>query len=124
MEKNDVNRWIEGFTEKLAKESLVLITSYVGTKNETIAKKLYNKFLQAIIKQIIYTALSKYADKNLSNKAKYDLTYPEYQSTKRDVQDSIAMAFESAFREFTNKNVEYYCTIDIVPEPTNKKYMC
>lgn len=117
-----IDQWVEELSKSMAIESLNLLRSFGKARGgELTSKKLHASFVKFLIKEMVKESLLVKNESKLTSKEAYKVAYKSFQEMKSVIQLVIALGFEKAFEDFSNSYVEYYCKIEAVPEPVNKK---
>lgn len=115
----NLDSWTQTFAEKMAVETLRIFTAQ-GTKyGADVTKELTMKFVSEVTKALLLTIL-KGDGSEIGPVYKAEAIIADFKSTRRAMASKIGDAFSSAMTEFSGHHVDYYCEINIVPEPTNK----
>lgn len=101
----------------LALETYKLIASALPsedilTLNQVLASFL-GHFVEHTVKETLY-AITPYM---LTEDAQHKEVVKHFNALKIDIADNVAKGYTRASVEFSNMDVEYYCTIKLVPEP-------
>jgi len=113
--------WVDDISSLLAKESIELLLTQGENRGEGLGELLIINFIAKFVGMTVLTTLkSEPVEKKASNKDKCKFVMENYAGLKSEMQEAIAAGFAGAFESFTGKPVDYYCTIQPVPEPTSK----
>lgn len=115
---SELNPLEKATTKYIADETIRLLK--VSALDEKNAKDMYYQYLTVYLEKVISLVMLEHTEKNIDNQSKYMLTKDNYLKLKESVADSVTIAFETAINKFSGTNLEYYCTINIIPEPANK----
>lgn len=115
-----LDNFVDEFAQTLANETFKLIHA-TGEKKH-LQNDITSRFVSYFLENTILYTLNKYADsKQLTEEEMYTYTKEDFAAVKYQLQNAIAKGFEQAFQLHANKRPEYYCAINLVPEPLNKK---
>lgn len=82
-----------------------------------VAKEFLYNFIGNLAMQTLEEGPPK---KDPSKKEELDFVLGSFSSLKDQIQSSVGQAFGDAMSDFTGQDVEYYCQIKPIPEPTNR----
>lgn len=119
---------VDKYTEQVAKDATIAVMRLVDTYESQVGKgqgiRLLSTFLQTFIGTAVFAVLSREqrmaaaAGKKVGHE-EAERTMDAYRNFKVDVQDAIATGYGDAAFQFSGRNTDYYCQIQIVPEPIN-----
>lgn len=110
-----ISNWVEEFANFIAAESYKLVVVCGKPKGLSVISSLSTKFLKYYIYALVIQSLKQHADEEDTQRG-YDLTKDSFLDVKSKIQAEISAGFEKAIREFSGRNVEYYCQVKPSPE--------
>lgn len=116
-----MDNWIDEFSKFIAEESLKLTKTVGKPKGIKASKKLMVRFLKFYVEALVFQSLVEYKERDLVGYNAYQFTRANLMSVKVAIQEEVARGFEDAFLRYSGQLVEYYVTVDEVPEPKNKE---
>lgn len=84
------------------------------------AASLTMAFIASLVGSLAYRALSEEDPNAKTKKAKLEFAKENFTSVKTDVCDALATGVGGAMTEFSGQQVDYYCSLKIVPPPINE----
>lgn len=113
---------VEDYTQMVSSDMTAEIYKFVKYYEQKVGKgtglNLVGSFVQELVLRVVYEALNSSPDG--ADKVRYEKTMSEFNLTKTILQDSIAFGFSDAMAKFTGKEMDYFCNITPVPDPTSK----
>ena len=88
----------------------------IGTNTTNL---LINSFLFYYLHKVLLDTLMHRA-KGLTPEEAYKNVSKDFLEMKSSIQETIGQSFHSALSTFSGRPVDYYCQINIVPDPINK----
>lgn len=118
--KITVDAWAEEFSKYISEESFKMLIVGARAKGPQALDKVLSKFIARIIGMTIYDALKNAPNGAANQEEAYERSLKEFKSTKIRMQEAVALGFQSALKSYSNRDIEYYCSIAPVPEPLSK----
>lgn len=113
-----LENFVDEFSQNLANETFKLVKTW--EKKKALDGNITSKFISNFVEMIVLDSLNKYKEtKLLDEQEMYKFTKENFNVTKANVQMAVSTAFERAFNIYANRKVEYYCLVNLVPEPIN-----
>jgi len=113
---------LEDYTNMMASDMTSELFKFVSYYEKKVGKAysatLIQAFLQSFITKLVNDALE--SQPHGSDKERYDKTMTEFSVVKSVIQDAVAFGFSDATALFSGKELDYYCSITPVPDPTSK----
>jgi hypothetical protein len=122
MTKNIImDNWVDEFSKFIAEESFKLNKTVGRPKGLKTTKRLLTRFVKFYVEYLVMDSLVEYKERDLKGSRAYEFTRANLSSVKIAIQEEVARGFEDAFQKYSGQLVEYYVTINEVPEPKNKE---
>lgn len=123
MAKNNLimDNWVDEFSKFIAEESFKLTKAVGKPKGIKTTKRMMTRFLKFYVETLVFSSLVEYKERDLTPQSAYKFTKENLLSVRAAVQEEVARGFEDAFHKYSGQLVEYYVTINEVPEPKNKE---
>lgn len=106
-------------SKHIVSEMFRIIESQEDKIGEKATDALCMQVLASYIGNLTYNILTE--DLEVSKKDKMEAVFNNFKSLKGQVQEAVAAGFTGAMTRFSGKDTEYYCTINMIPEPVNKQ---
>lgn len=121
-DKNKKVMSLEDYTNMMASDMTSEIFKFISYYEKKVGKahsaSLVQAFLQNFVTKLVGDALDAYP--HGSDEERYDKTMTEFGVVKSVIQDAVAFGFSDATALFSGKELDYYCSITPVPDPTSK----
>jgi nicotinate-nucleotide pyrophosphorylase len=114
---------IAEYSRLLAKENTRLIKEAGKHMGVDTVDAMLTMFLMYYVESLVSDTLQLEGPEPETNAEKeviYSKLQRRYKIMKMSIQSGVADAFKTAVSKITKKQVDYYCTVDMVPEPQNK----
>lgn len=123
MSKNIImDNWVDEFSRFMALECFKLVNTVGSPKGKKARKALMVKFLRHYIDALVTSSLTEHkVGDELSVTKAYTLTRQNLLDVRQGIQEEVANGFSEAVKKYTGHYVDYYVTINEVPEPKNKE---
>ena len=108
--------FVDEFSEVLVVETFKLMAA----KGKTVGNDIALAFLSKFVGVYIHQALSDPGVDLITSQEKYEHAAECFKQAKEDVTHMVAVGVGGAMKAFSGKDVEYYCTLRVMPEPVNK----
>lgn len=109
------------FSDLIVRETYNLIRAQNKEYGVDAVKYISTAVISKLISLILLDTLQEKPAQKSTRQHAYDFTHKNFNIIKNQIQDSVASAFSGAMMSWAGKNVEYYCQVKTVPEPTNTK---
>ncbi len=113
----DLNEWIDSFSTFMADETLKILRGHSNKRGREVGRALCIHFLARVLSATVLDTLNTQDETAQTEKEQYEFSKHQFAELKTQVQDSVALSFQTALSHFTGRQVEYYCTIKPVPDP-------
>ena len=121
---SSMEEWADDFTSHTA-SAIMQALDQVGVWNKPELRRLV---IQGLIGKIIcdigLKVLTNYDNLNTSRDYRekaYKKVMTEFLEFKNILQDDVASGLEEAMFLFTGRDIEYYCQIHVINQPSNKE---
>ena len=116
-----LDEWANQFSQDVAAEIYRTLDGIEKEKRGKLHTKLPLAFLSRFIALTTYKVLTERPSTVKTKKEAYEYTMKAFNAYKISLQNTIAQGFQGAMTEFSGKELDYMCTIKLVPEPINTK---
>lgn len=115
----DLNAWIESFSAFMADETLKVLRANCAKRGPDVSRALCIHFLARVLSSTVLDTLHERMENPQSEAEALRFNQKQFAELKIQVQDAVALSFQTAMSHYTGRQVEYYCTIKPVPDPVN-----
>lgn len=115
----DLNEWIDSFSAFMAEETLKILRGHTEKRGREVGRALCIHFLSRVLATTVLDTLKDRKEDAKSEKEQYDFSKKQFLDLKVQVQDAVALSFQTALSHFTGRQVEYYCQIKPIPDAIN-----
>jgi hypothetical protein len=116
----DLNQWIDSFSAFMAEETLKILRANSEKRGPEVGRALCIHFLSRVLANTVLDTLNTRKESAKTEEEQYNYSKKLFLDLKLQVQDAVALSFQTALGHFTGRQVEYYCQIKPIPEPLNK----
>lgn len=109
----------EDLVKYISDESLKMLQA-LNNKSGGISLDTLTAFIYHTINTIVYNLLKSQEKKATSNEQKFKDTKDLYFTFRTQLQEAVGLAFTEAMTNFSGKDVEYVCEIQVMPAAKNK----
>lgn len=119
----DLNVWIDSYSTYMADEALKLLRAKGDRKGPEVYRALCLNFIMKILGSVILETLQERPANVKDNEEMIEYNKKVFGELKMSTQDVVAMAFHTALSHYSGKNVDYFCTIKVVPpSPSSREH--
>lgn len=116
----DINEWIDNYSTFMADEALKLLQAQGEKKGPEVHRALLIHFLARVLTNAVFNVLHERPKSETATKKEIlEHNKKNFSEFKEQVQDMVALSFQTAMSHYGGKTMEYYCQIRPVPEPVN-----
>lgn len=116
-----LDEWADQFSQDVAAEIYKTLDGIEKEKRGKLHTKLPLAFLSRFIAITTYKVLNERPAHVKTKKEMAEYALASFKEYRNNLQNAISQGFQGALTEFSGMDVEYMCSIKLVPDPINTK---
>lgn len=109
----------EEFATLLAEEVYFRLEDELDKIGPDNYRHLAATFIAGLTSALVYRSLTKIPGNLKTKQAKFDWAQDSFLDMKTRIQEAVASGFTGGMKAWSGKDLDYYCTIKVTPEPKN-----
>ena len=120
VKKVDMKVWIDEHAAVMAKENIKILKMVTKNKGFNATNGLITRFLGEYVSQMLNHVLDISELADLDEEEQYEVVSNRFASMKLEIQNEVADAFKVTLYQHSGKSIDYYVSINLVPEPISE----